>query len=187
MVRKRTNTFRRVVTIVQRHMAGDAVEVVESAMVTPIGGGEPREVDALITTTVAGHTVHVGVEASKTKRRATVEWVERMIGKHQDLPTDRLVLYSGSGYTANARRKGEQHNLALIEAENLTDEEAAEQVLGGLKGIWPKFTTINILGAKVAVQSPLIWCGLTRRPAHFSTFRTALALTHSSVRRSRPA
>jgi hypothetical protein len=139
-------------------MAADA-DVEESAMVTPIHGGRRREVDALISTTVAGHTVRVAVEASKTSRPANVEWVERMIGKHLDLPTDRLVLYSGSGYTPEARRKGIDHNVALIEAEELTEVEATEQVLGRLQTIWPKLLRFDVLGARIGLraESELVW------------------------------
>lgn len=118
---QRTNTFQEVVAIVQRHMAGDAT-VEERAMVTPIRGGSPREVDVLVTANAGAHTLKVGLEASKTKRAASVEWIERMIGKHQDLPTDKIVLYSGSGFTAGAKAKAAEHNIAIVAPEQPSEK-----------------------------------------------------------------
>ncbi len=54
-------------------------------------GGE-REVDVAISSEVAGHKVTVSVEATASRRPATVEWVERMVKKHESLPTSKLVL-----------------------------------------------------------------------------------------------
>lgn len=101
---RRTNTFQQVVAIVERHMA-DGATVEESAMVTPIRGGDPREVDVLVSAKAGGHEVLGGVEACRWARKADVGWVERMKAKHDDLPTNKLVLYSGSGFTKNALAK----------------------------------------------------------------------------------
>jgi hypothetical protein len=150
-VPKRTNTFQDVVAIVQRHMAAGAT-VEESEMVTPTHGGKPREVDVVVTSHVAGHIVRVAVEASKTCRRANVEWVERMIGKHADLPIDKLVLYSGSGFTKTALDKATAHNIAAIAAVEMTDEERESAVLGGLRSIWPKRYSLKPQSARVWVE-----------------------------------
>ena len=93
----------------------------------------------------------VCVEASKTARPATVEWVERMIGKHADLPTDKVVLYSDRGFTIGALEKGRAHNVALISAEDLAEADSTEKVLGGLKTIWPKILTVQPVEARVHV------------------------------------
>jgi hypothetical protein len=74
---KRTNIFQQVVAVIYEHMAHGAT-IGHSAMVAPIRGGEPREVDVLVTSTAAGHEVIVGVEACKGSRKADVTWVEKM-------------------------------------------------------------------------------------------------------------
>lgn len=150
---KRTNTFQDVVAIVQRHMAAGAT-VEESAMITPVYGSDLREVDVLITSQVAGHSVKVAVEASDTGRRTSVEWVERMIGKHDDLRIDKLVLYSGSGFTKSALDKAVAHDIAAIEAEEMTDKERESAVLGGLRSIWPKTYSLTPRHARVWVERP---------------------------------
>jgi len=49
----------------------------------------------------------LGIECSKSRRPATIEWVERMIEKHRDLTDNKLVLVSGSGFTPTALHKAE--------------------------------------------------------------------------------
>lgn len=155
---KRTNTFQQVVAVIHDHMA-DGATVEESAMVTPIRGGPPREVDVLVTSTVAGHEIRVAVEACRRTRRADTPWVESMIGKHQDLPTHRLVLYSDSGFSAPALSKAAEHDIAAISAEPLSNDELEKRVIGGLRSIWPKVLTLTPDSAKVWVRRPdgVVW------------------------------
>jgi hypothetical protein len=51
----------------------------------------------------------ISAEVIERKRPATLTWVEQMLRKHGDLPTNRLLLVSKSGFSANA--------LSLIETE----------------------------------------------------------------------
>lgn len=129
---KRTNTFQEVVAVVQTHMASDAV-IEESAMVTPISGGAPREVDVLVTSAVGQHSVVVAVEASAKGRRASVEWVEQLLKKHEDLPTNKLVLYSSSGFTKAAHAKALANNAVPISGEPIADQDLERSVLAGLR------------------------------------------------------
>lgn len=72
---ERTNLFQQVVAIIHSHMADNAM-VEESAMLLDAESGVEREVDVVITSSVAGHTVVVGVEATAKGRPADVKWVE---------------------------------------------------------------------------------------------------------------
>ena len=150
VVPKRTNTFQDVVAIVTRHMAGDSL-VEESVLVTPIRGGTSREVDVVVTSTVGGHRVVVGIEASKRSRPAPVGWIEEMMGKHDALPTDKLVLYSGSGFTRGAIEKAEEYGVVAISGEPISDESLEDRVLTGLRSIWPKLIHLTPQQAKVWV------------------------------------
>jgi hypothetical protein len=55
-VPRRTNTFQKLVAILERHASSDA-DVQESAMLVPIRGGSPREVDVVVTQEVGRHKV----------------------------------------------------------------------------------------------------------------------------------
>jgi len=148
---KRTNTFQEVVAVIHDHMA-DGATVEHSAMVRPIRGGEPREVDVVVTSTAAGHEVMAGVEACKWSRKADVTWVEKLKAKHDDLPTNKLVLYSGSGFTRGALDKAAEHGIVAIGAEQLSDEEFERRVLEGLRSIWPKLISLTPERGKVWVD-----------------------------------
>jgi len=149
---RRSNTFQDLVAIVQHHLVGSGT-IEESAMLEPVNGGEPAEVDVVIRTSVAGHSLTIGIEATKTSRKAGREWVERMIGKHTDLPTDKLVLYSGSGFTPEARRKAAQNGVELISVESVDGEADLESaVLGQLRTLWPRFISVTRRAIMVRVE-----------------------------------
>lgn len=59
---------------------------------------------------------------------ANVEWVERMKGKHDDLPTN--VLYSRSGFTKGAKKKAQTYRKGILALETL-DARSAERLFGG--------------------------------------------------------
>ena len=118
---KRTNAFQKLVLHMQNQLA-DGGTVIESALVRDQRTADEREVDILLKRRIAGIELTVGVECSAPGRRATVEWVDRMIGKHQSLATDALLLVSASGFTPAATNKAKALNvrtLALGEALEL--------------------------------------------------------------------
>ena len=64
--------------------------------------GELREVDIVIEGEINGVHIVISFECCNASRKAGSPWVERMIGKHRMLPTHRLILVSGSGFSAPA-------------------------------------------------------------------------------------
>ncbi len=54
------------------------------------------------------------VECNARARRATIEWVEQMIKKHESLPTDKLVLVSKAGFTKSALGKAKALNVDAL-------------------------------------------------------------------------
>ena len=95
---RRSNLFQDVVGIIHRHMAGEAT-VEESAMLEDRLTGEEQEVDVVIRGRTGQHETVVSVEATARRRKADVSWVREMVGKHQHLPTNKLVLVSESGFS----------------------------------------------------------------------------------------
>ena len=85
--------------------------------------GERREVDIVIEHILAGHNLLVSVECIDQTRKATVEWVERMAGKHEHLPTDKLVLVSRSGFWSTALYAAKQRGIDTL---SITEASAAD-------------------------------------------------------------
>jgi hypothetical protein len=119
--------FQEVVAIIHEHLAEGAT-VEESAMLVNRVTGRQREVDVVVRTNAASHEVVVGIEVTRAGRKATVEWVERM-GKHQNLPTDKLVLVAVSGFRHHAGEAARAAGVATIEPEDLDADDPALQVL----------------------------------------------------------
>jgi hypothetical protein len=116
----RTNAFQRLVTLLTATLAGHA-SVTESAMLEDRVTGELREVDVLVVATTATYKVKLGIEVIAWGRRADTPWVEKMRAKHDNLPTDKLILVSQSGFSDPAQRKAQFYGI-----ETLTVDEACE-------------------------------------------------------------
>lgn len=150
---RRSNLFQDVVAIIHSHMAEGAT-VEESAMLMNRATGRKQEVDVVITTGAAGHPVVIGVEASSTKRPASVEWVQRMVGKHGDLPTDKLVLVSESGFRPAALKYAEAKGVLAIAPADLAADDPPREIVNLLRSIWPKVLSLTPERGKVAVLPP---------------------------------
>lgn len=129
----RTNPFQRLVTLLTATLAGHA-RVTESAMLQDRVTGEKREVDVLVVATTATYQVNLGIEVISWARPADTPWVEKMRAKHDNLPTDKLILVSEAGFSGPAKRKAEFYGI-----ETLTVEEACD-------ADWPLITKLEESG-----------------------------------------
>ena len=121
-VPRRTNRFQQLVFLIQHQLGGGAA-VTESKMLPDRRSGAPVEVDVVVEGQIGGVALVIGIEVTAGGRRATVEWVNEMLGKHQDLPIDKTVLVSRAGFTPRALAKSTAHG---AEALSLTDATARD-------------------------------------------------------------
>src|SRR5688500_6541232 len=117
---------------------GDAAKVTESAELKDRGTDSIREVDILVEQCVAGHKQTLAVECTSAtelgqRRPADVGWVEEMLAKHRDLPTDYLVLVSETGFTKSANMKA-----AFYRAETIALGDALAQDWAKIVGRIPE-------------------------------------------------
>ena len=110
---QRTNDFQAVVYFIKQHLAPDA-EVTESAMLRDRQTGALREVDVVMTGTIGGHQVTIGIEVRGQKKKQSVEWVEQTHSKHSRLPIHQTVLVSRSGFTREAERVAARYGIELV-------------------------------------------------------------------------
>lgn len=128
---KRTNEFQKLVLMIQRTLAREA-SVTESAMRRNKATGAENEVDILIEASVGATPITIGVECVEYARKASIEWVQRMRGKHMDLSIDKSVLVSASGFSPNALRLAEAHGIQTMTLGEATSADWSELV-GDLK------------------------------------------------------
>ena len=102
---KRTNPFQRVVRSLYEVLAPLGATVEESALLTETPTGSEREIDVLITFPTLGTQLRIAVECRDHDRPQTVEWIDSLIGKYSNLPIDKVIAVSDSGFTPAAELK----------------------------------------------------------------------------------
>lgn len=77
-----------------------------------------------------------------------------MIGKHKNLPTNKIVLVAESGFTKQARALAIAENMTPISAEALTDADPTFRVVNSVRSLWPKVVDLTPDSARVFVDVP---------------------------------
>ena len=106
----RSNLFQRLVREIHSDL-GPNWNVTESNFKTDALAEEEREVDVTIEGKIGGYPITISVEAIDHSRPADVTWIDKMVGKHGQMPTDKLVLWSASGFTKTALTKAAKLNI----------------------------------------------------------------------------
>jgi hypothetical protein len=101
-VPKRTNERQQIIELLKTMLAGAACTVTASKMLLDVITGAEREVDVVAEYDVDGDTFTQSFEVTSKSRRADLTWVEQLLKKHENLPTDHLYLVSWSGFTSTA-------------------------------------------------------------------------------------
>lgn len=139
---KRSNIFQRLVLEIHREL-GAGWSVQESVELHDKVTGEDREVDIVAQATVGGYPMLMCIEVRDRGRRADVAWVEGIAKKHEHLPTNKLILWSVSGFTASALSKAAHLGIEAVTPGGLPDASwavLARQLIGGsVKWLRPAF------------------------------------------------
>ena len=157
---RRTNQFQQLIHAIHLQLSKD-VKVTESKFLRNRVTGEEREVDIVIEAETSLYPIVIGIECSKSRRPATIEWVERMIEKHRDLTDNKLVLVSGSGFTPMALQKAE---LEGVEALTLGESKTVDwtEVVGKIAQVYitlPQVRATNV-GISPCLEASLIDLGM---------------------------
>jgi hypothetical protein len=76
-----------------------------------------------------------------------------MIGKHKNLPTDKVVLVSETGFTPQARDLAlAEKNMIPISPETLGNGDPAFGILNAVRALWPKQVDITPWRARIGVE-----------------------------------
>ncbi|MFE5480529.1 restriction endonuclease [Nocardia sp. NPDC056541] len=150
----RTNLFQTVVAVIHQHLA-DGASIEEPAMLTNRLTGKKREVDVVLRSKAAGHEFVIGIEATSRQRGpVSAQWVEGMIGKHKNLPTDKVILVSESGFTDQARDLALKEYMVPISPETLGDGDPTFRIVNAVRSLWPKQVDLTPESARVWVDRP---------------------------------
>ena len=119
---KRTNDFQRIVFLIQKILGGSAV-VQESALLKDRETGSDVEVDIIIRGDVAGTVIVIGVECVDRSRPSDIEWIRSMLKKHEDLPIDKSIFVSRSGFTRQAKAKAKANGAETLKFEDIENHD----------------------------------------------------------------
>lgn len=108
---RRSNLFQKIIKHVYDQMVPLGATITESAMVRERQTGREREVDIPIEHDVAGVEVRIAIEVRDRGNVDDVEWIDSMIGKYSDLPIDKRVAVSRSGFSKGAVAKARAHGI----------------------------------------------------------------------------
>ena len=169
---RRSNSFQRLVALINTSLAG-VTKVEESAMLPDSVTGGQREVDVLITSQVAGYIVRIAIEVIATNRKADSPWIEKMRAKHDNLPTDKLILVSESGFAKRAEIKAKFYGIATLSIEAATETD------------WSLLAALTSTGS-VKIYSMPFTCSMVctfedKTQDHFNAPNTATITTDEGV------
>lgn len=125
---KRTNEFQQVVLRIYAALAGTSATVEESVLLKEKNSDAEREVDVLVTTTVAGHSMKVAVECRDHSKDQDITWVDSLVGKYTNLDVQKVVAVSHTDYSKTAAQKAAQHDIELLTLKEAQGTDWASKV-----------------------------------------------------------
>ncbi len=135
---KRTNKRQEIIALLRRALTPEC-EIEESAMLTDAVTGDHAEVDIVMRCPLEDLELVVSFEIVAWSRKAGRPWVHEQMRKHRDLPTEKLVLVSWSGFTGPAER-------AAQTAPHVTLMTPQTVVIDGV----PKVHSLGVAEAKLS-------------------------------------
>ena len=147
---KRTNIFQKLIFLINKQLA-DHAAVSESVLLLEINSGRKREVDIVIEGDVAGYHAVIGIECTGSKRKVSATLMEQLYQKHQNLKTNKVVVVSRAGFTAQALEKAKFYNMEAISL----DEALKSNWLARLQSIEMVTIGAKIVGIEIDLTDSL--------------------------------
>lgn len=125
---KRSNAFQALVKYIVAQVTPVGARVEESAELAELGVDTPhkREIDILIELDAGVATTRIGVECRDRNRKADIQWIDELIGRYQNLPVDKIIAVSRSGFTKPAKKKAALNNIMLMELQEASSHPWAQ-------------------------------------------------------------
>lgn len=118
---RRSNKFQDLIELLERQLAPIGAKISASQLLKDARTGEDREVDIVIETTSGIHPLRIGIEVIDRKRPADGPWVEGIAKKHEDLPIDKSIAVSRSGFYRPALIKAEAYKIDALTVNEVTE------------------------------------------------------------------
>lgn len=120
---KRSNEFQKLITLIEKQLASKNIYIEESKLIQDLKTGIKREVDIYIKSIVNGHKIKIALECRDRKRKADIQWIDELIGKYKNLPIDKVIAVSKSGFYVSVINAAKQSKIDLLTLEKALDTD----------------------------------------------------------------
>ncbi len=115
--------FEKLVSRIERTLAGESVTVTSPDSVPCVTTGTPREVDASIRTRVGSAAILVTVECRDRVAVQDVTWIEQLAAKKNNIGAARTIAVAAAGFSAEAKRIARENAIDLRILDEITEED----------------------------------------------------------------
>lgn len=116
---KRSNPFQRVIEALYAAIRPAGGKVTESAELLEPTSGARREVDILAETSAYGARICIAIEVRGRSKKDEIQWIDALVGKYRDLPVNKVIAVSASGFSQAAAAKARSANIDLLPATEI--------------------------------------------------------------------
>lgn len=112
---KQTNAFQKAIFFIHEQLKDtkakvtESVELCENNITPPI----KREIDVLIEKTENKKTFRIAIECRDRSSKDDITWIDSLIGKYKNLPVNRVIAVSRSGFSKSAELKAKAEKIEL--------------------------------------------------------------------------
>jgi hypothetical protein len=117
--------------IVEKMHGSPNVRAQRRVFLKPVGGGgRKREIDVLLTSSVAGYPVRVAIECKNEAKKIGSPELDRFVGKlqHVGIPPQLGIYVSTSGYTGSAIERAREAGIKILVLTGLTKDRLSAAV-----------------------------------------------------------
>lgn len=119
---KKSNAFQRSIHFIQSQLKDSTTIIKESAFLLENNTElkTEREVDVLIEKEINGSIFRIAIECRDRAFKDSIEWIDSLIGKFKNLPVDKIIGVSSSGFSKAAYSKAKANGIELQTIDELT-------------------------------------------------------------------
>lgn len=128
---KRSNQIQKLIKYISEQLAPEGAKVEESVLLEEKGVKNPseREIDILLEYNIGISTIRIAIECRDRERTDNITWIDSLIGQYANLPVDKVIAISRSGFSSNAIEKAELNNIITMTLDKASEVNWNKQFL----------------------------------------------------------
>jgi len=118
---KQTNAFQKAIYYIHQKLEDSNVKISESAELCELNIKKTikREIDVLIEKQLNDNIYRIAIECRDRSSKDDITWIDGLIGKYKNLPVNKIIAISHSGFSESAELKAEEEKIELRKTEEI--------------------------------------------------------------------